>query len=294
MVKCLICNIEKNCSIVEHLKYEHKMTCSEYKKLYPSAKVKSESFSKKLSENAKKNWTNDEYRNKQIKIRNITHKDPKFREKMSEKIKKIHKETPNIFSGFTNWSKSDKFKEWVKSEERIKKISNKSLEFWKNEDYRTKIIKRLKEVLSDGRCNKNREFREKMSETISKLYSEGNITNNSNKYKTGIFKDKKGEEFFYASSYEYDAMRIFDNSPNVKLWTNKHGIKIKYHYNNLFRNYIPDFYVEFINGLSFIIEMKGWITEEVEVKEFYTKKTYKNYKIFYSIKDLEKFVNENC
>ena len=39
--------------------------------------------------------------------------------------------------------------------------------------------------------------------------------------------------------------------------------------------------------------MKGWNTEEVDIKEYYAKKIYPNYKIFYSVEDLKQFINEN-
>jgi hypothetical protein len=293
MVKCLICNIEKKASIVEHLKYSHKMSSKEYKKLYSNADVKSMDQKKKMSDMIKKKWSDEEYRKKQVDIRNITHKSPEFRKKMSEKIKKIHEETPNVFSGFTNWSKTDKYKVWVKSDERKKKISDASISNWKNNTYRNKVINSLKESLSNGVCAKNDEYRKKMSETISKLYSTGEIKNENNKYKTGYFTSKDGEKFFYSSSYEKSAMEIFDSHPKISHWTNKHGLRIKYYFNNLERNYVPDFYVEFQNGVSYIIEMKGWETEEVRIKEYYTKKKYNNYKIFYTINELTHFLNDN-
>lgn len=293
MVKCLICNVEKKCSIVEHIKFEHNLTSKEYKVMFPNSLVKSVEFLKKLSESATNNWKNEEYRKNQIKIRNITHKDPVFRQKMSDKIKQVHKDTPDVFSGFTKWHTTDKYKKWVISEERIDKISKTSKERWENDKYREKTINSLKEALNDGRCKKSIKYREDMSKKISQLYAEGVISNNSNKYLTGEYNSKNSETFLYASSYELKAMELFDNSDNVKTWTNKHGIRIKYHYNGLNRHYVPDFLVEFNNGISYIIEMKGWNTEEVDVKEYYTKKTYPNYKIFYTIEELKIFINEN-
>lgn len=174
-VKCLICGIEKKCSIVEHLKYEHKMSSKIYKEKFPNSIVKSK----------------------------------------------------------------------------------------------------------------------EMSEIISQLYSEGKIKNEKNKYKTGTFKSKNGEEFIYSSSYELDSMIFFDLNETIVKWTNKHGIRIKYYFNNLSRNYVPDFLVELSDGSTYIIEMKGWETDEVKVKEYYTKKIYPNYKIFYSVNDLKKFIYEN-
>lgn len=293
MVKCLICGVEKKCSIVEHLKFNHGLKTHEYKKMFEGSKVKSDDALRKISDNAKKNWSNDEYVKKQIKIRNITHKNPEFRQKMSETIKKKHRENPDLFTGFTQWHKTEKFKEWVVSKERIDKISKTSKERWEDIEYREKCVNSIKKTLNDGRCNKSLEFRENMSKIISKLYSEGTISNESNKYKTGKYESKVGEIFLYSSSYELDSMILFDESPNVKSWTNKHGIRIKYFYNNLNRHYVPDFLIDFLNGETYIIEMKGWNTEEVNVKEYYTKKIYPNYRIFYSVYELKQFINEN-
>jgi hypothetical protein len=293
MVKCLICGVEKKCSIVEHLKFVHQLKSGDYKKMFVNAKVKSDNELLKISERAKKNWGRPDYKESQIKIRKITHQDPIFKEKMSETLKKKHKENPELFSGFTQWTKTEKFKEWVVSKERLDKISETSKKRWGNDEYREKTIKSITKSLNDGRCEKTKEFRENMSKIISKLYSEGTISNESNKYKTGKYKSKVGETFLYSSSYELDSMILFDESPNIKCWTNKHGIRVKYFYNNLNRHYVPDFLIDFLNGETYIIEMKGWNTEEVNVKEYYAKKIYPNYRIFYSIYELKQFIDEN-
>lgn len=292
-VKCLICGIEKESSIVEHLKFIHKLTTNEYRVLYPNSFVKSKEYMKNLSLKLSKKWEDTEYRTRMTQIRNITHKDPEFRQKMSETLKKKHKESPESFSGFTQWSKTDKFKEWVVSKERINKITESSKKRWENEDYKKKTIESIKKSLNDGRCQKNKKYRENMSKIISKLYADGTVTNESNKYKTGKYESKLGEIFLYSSSYELDSMILFDESTNIKYWTNKHGIRVKYFYNNLNRHYVPDFLIEFLNGETYIIEMKGWNTEEVNIKEYYTKKIYPNYKIFYSVDDLKQFIYEN-
>lgn len=292
-VKCLICGIEKKNSIVEHLKFTHNINSKNYRERFPNSEVKSKELLDNLKLKVKEKWDDPEYKNRMTKIRNITHKDLDFRKKMSEKITKIHKETPDIFSGFTNWSKTEKFKKWVKSEERIKKISESSKKRWEDVEYKKKTIKSIKKVLNDGRCIKNNEYRSKMSDKISKLYSEGVIKNEKNKYKTGTYNSKNGEPFIYSSSYELESMKFFDSCDNVIKWTNKHGIRIKYYFNELNRYYVPDFLIELSNGNNYIIEMKGWETEEVIVKSFYAKKIYPNYKLFYSVNDLKKFINEN-
>ena len=45
-VKCKICGVEKQYSIVEHLKFDHKLTSKEYKELYPGNSVKSKEYVK--------------------------------------------------------------------------------------------------------------------------------------------------------------------------------------------------------------------------------------------------------
>jgi hypothetical protein len=293
MVKCLICGIEKEFSIVEHLKFEHEMKTIEYKNLYSGANVKSKKHLELLSKRAKKLWSDDNFKQKQKEIRKITHNNPEFKEKMSEKIKQIYNETPEIFSGLTNWRQTEEFKIWVTSENRKKKISESSKKRWEDVDYRKKTIELIKKSLNDGRCKKSIEFRENMSEKISKLYSSGVLKNEKNKYKTGVYTDKNNENFIYSSSYELETMKLFDVTEHIEDWTNKHHIRIKYYYNNLNRHYVPDFLVNFKNGKSYVIEMKGWNTEEVDVKKYYALKEYPNYKIFYSVKELKQFINEN-
>jgi hypothetical protein len=293
MVKCLICGIEKEFSIVEHLKFDHNMKSVEYKSLYSNAKVKSVKHSQLLSERAKKMWNDNNFKQKQIKIRNITHKNPDFKKKMSEKIKELYKLTPEVFSGITNWHKTEKFKKWVISEERKNKLKKSSKERWENDEYRKKTIESIKKTLNDGRCKKSIEYRENMSKKISKLYSLGILKNEKNKYKTGVYTSKKNEHFIYSSSYELDSMLLFDDSEQIEKWTNKHGIKIKYYFDGLNRNYVPDFLVDFKNGKSYIIEMKGGHTDEVDVKKYHALKEYPNYIIFYNIKELKEFLNEN-
>lgn len=292
-VKCNICGFEKDYSIVEHLKYEHNMNSKEYRKLYPNSLVRSKEWSKNASKIMKDKWKDEDFRETIVQTRLITHNDPKFKKNMSEKIKKIHKESPEVFFAFTNWHKTEEFKKWVVSDERKLKISKTTKERWKNPKYRNKVIKSMIKSLNDGRCEKSEEFKLKMSEIISEKYANGELKNENNRYKTGKYKSITNEEFYYSSSYELKSMEFFDTSKKVKKWTNKHGIKIKYYHNNLLRNYIPDFFIELSDGKTYIIEMKGWETEEVIVKQQYAEKEYDNYKIFYSVNELEKFINEN-
>lgn len=291
-VECKICGINKEHSIVEHLKHTHNLTSSEYKSLYDNSPVKSDTYLKKLSENMIKKWEDEDFYDKMKQIRKVTHNKPEFKKNMSNKIKKKYLENPNAFSGITKYHMTDKFKEWVISDDRKLKISETSKNRWLDDEYRKKVIKSIKLRLGDGRCKKNDDFKYKMSNIISDKHSKGEIKNNNNRYKNGKYLSISGEYFYYSSSYELLSMEFFDTCDFIKFWTNKHGIKIKYYYDNFLRNYIPDFLIELVDGSSYIIEMKGWETDEVIVKKKYAELQYNNYLIFYNVKELKEFIYE--
>lgn len=295
MVKCLICGIEKEFSIKDHLKWTHGLNKEKYQKLYPNAEVTSDKQKKLVSERNKKMWDNIEFKEKMCESRKISHNTIEFKEKMSKISKKRHIENPEFFSGFTSFHKTEAFKEWVVSEERIQKIRESSKKRWENIEYRKKTIQSIKNTLSDGRCKKSKEFRERMSELMCDLYDKGSLTNNTNRYNCGWFINKDGENFYYASKYELNAMIFFDNSDKVLKWTNKHKIRIKYIHDGIQKNYLPDFLVKLSNGVEYIIEMKGWVTDEVIEKVKKSIELFEDkYQIFYNNEDLEKFINEKC
>ncbi len=272
------------------MKHTHKINKERYQEMFPGAEIISEEYRKKISEREKNKWSEVEFKQKMSNIRKITHNKTEFKQKMSEKIKKIHKEDPNIFSGFTNYHKTEEFKKWVKSEERITKISESSKKRWGNIEYREKVINSLKRILNDGRCEKNNTFKEKMSKIVTELFLNGKLNNEKSIYKTGYYLDKLGEKYYYASSLEEESMVYLDTTSLVESWTNKHKIVIPYILNGVKKNYIPDFLIKLKNGEEWIVEMKGWVSEEVLIKENFTKKIYNNYKIFYNINELKNFI----
>jgi type III restriction enzyme len=44
------------------------------------------------------------------------------------------------------------------------------------------------------------------------------------------------------------------------------GLTIPYEYQGIDHSYIPDFIVKLANGVTVVLETKGWITEEVRAK----------------------------
>lgn len=294
MVKCLICGLEKEYSIKDHLKWSHGLNKQTYQELYPNAEITSKKHKEMVSKRIKKMWGNNEFKEKMCKSRKESHNTPEFKTKMSKIIKEKHLNNPELFSGFTNYHKTEDFKKWVVSKERCDKISKSSKKRWENDEYKEKVINSIKQKLNDGRCKKNKEFKEKMSSLMTNLYENGVLTNNMNKYINGWYLAKNGEKYYYASSYELNAMKFFDKSKNVLEWTNKHKIRIKYIFNGTNRYYLPDFLVKLANGTEYIIEMKGWETERVKVKTKFAIQEYGDkYQIFFNNKNLEKFINEN-
>ena len=293
MVKCLICGVEKKCSIKDHLKHTHKISKKDYLGLFPNAQVTSEGFKKEISQRETLKWNSDNFREKMSHIRKVSHNKPEFKQKMSEITKNNHILNPSKFTGFTEYYKTDEFERWVVSPERVEKISKSSKQKWSDDTYRKKVIETLKSKLSDGRCTKSDSFKEKMSEIISKKHADGDL----NWYKTirfnnGVFINKIGEKFYHMSSLELDTMIMLDNNDNIQHWTNKHGIKIPYVYNNINHNYIPDFLIKLTNNKEFIVEMKGFRTELVDIKTESAFNLYKNYRIFYDVETLKQFIND--
>lgn len=107
--------------------------------------------------------------------------------------------------------------------------------------------------------------REKRSEQNVKKYSEtGHLTTYKN-CKRGYYKSKKSdiEEYFH-SSWEEKLMELLDDDLNVISWTKKHNIVIKYKHDGIFKSYLPDFLIEYLDGSKVIEEVKGYI-ENIEV-----------------------------
>lgn len=83
------------------------------------------------------------------------------------------------------------------------------------------------------------------------------------KYYTSI---KSGTQFHADSILELARMIELDHDDNVLSWTKHHGIQIPYFYDNVQRNYVPDFLIE--TTLGYIIEeVKGIFTSVDEEKQ---------------------------
>lgn len=85
--------------------------------------------------------------------------------------------------------------------------------------------------------------------------------------KTWHYSLKNNETFYCDSLAEKMRMEYLDNNYNVKKWTKHHKIVIPYIYKGKKHNCVPDFLIEFTNGMYCIEEVKGRITEKELVKK---------------------------
>ncbi len=72
---------------------------------------------------------------------------------------------------------------------------------------------------------------------------------------------KTGEGQWSHSSYETRRMKFLDGCPDVVTWTKKHKIVIPYEWKGAEHRYIPDFFVEYTDGIQSLQEVKGWIRD---------------------------------
>jgi len=296
MIKCKICGIERKCSLVHHIKKEHKdISISLYKEIY--GETIDVEYRKEISNKQKNNWNDKNYRN------NISNKlkekwaDKDFYNMMCEKRKLIY-QTDEWRDKSKVWFDRyhNKYGSWNKgltkeTDSRIRAIgeaNSKRIKGTKN----PKHSKKMKEVwkkLKEDSPELYKQYNEKRSKTLSKLISEGKIELKSKHFKTGWYNN-----FYYASSYELEAMKFFDKL-NLQ-WTNRHKIRLSYiSATGTNKMYVPDFLVNII-GNDYVIEMKGnavWAHDEnSKLKIKIGKETYGEYYcIFYSVKELKEFVS---
>jgi hypothetical protein len=134
---------------------------------------------------------------------------------------------------------------------------------WKTED------RRNKHFVAINKFKKEHGFfpmsspvaREKISiASMKRTIQDKNITWKN--CKRGYYLSIKSNRLeYYHSSYERNRMIELDEDINVKSWTKRHGIVIKYAPSN---RYYPDFYIEFNNGMKMLEEIKGYVRDIAE------------------------------
>lgn len=286
MIKCIICGIEKEYSIVEHLKFVHNMTSKEYKEKY-NLEVRSEEFKKNTSKHSKNVWLQKGYKEKMSDIQKKSHSTKEFKEKQSKKLKKYYEEGGKTWNdGLTK-----------DLDIRLKSIGEKNrkrIKGSKNPEHSLRL-KKVWEKIKEENPEKLIEYNRKKSETICRLISENkNYHLGYNQYKRGYYK-----EFYFASSYEEKFMIFLDSCDKIKDWTNKHGIVIRYlDSEGINRGYIPDFKLELINGDILIIEIKAEkLINDVNVQlklKAATKIYDNNYYLLSTTDELKEIIDGRC
>jgi hypothetical protein len=176
-----------------------------------------------------------------------------------------------------------------KHTEEVKKIiKEKVKESWKKKERLEKHLSFFdRHRLEDGSMDWHTdEFRNKIS-----IANTNRISDGLNVYCDGEYLSYKTKQLeFYDSSWELLRMVELDNDNDVKFWTKKHKIYVKYEFNGQVRRHIPDFYILKNDGIIFIEEIKGWVKDEEKLKCQIS--SIKEYCVIHDIKYLINFFTE--
>jgi hypothetical protein len=141
------------------------------------------------------------------------------------------------------------------SQQTKRKISKKRKEYYKTHDGYWKGKK-----LSKAAC-------EKMSETRTKRWINGEYKNLKNWSRGKHFFKKANEEVHYRSSWELAYMKYLDQRDDVRVCEYE-KIRIPYYgTDGDRRNYIPDFLVEYDNGSKILYEVKPFVRKDSEINK---------------------------
>lgn len=158
------------------------------------------------------------------------------------------------------------------------KIRNKVLESWQTDSRREKhkeFFKRHR--LDNGSMDWHTiSFRKRISDkNIERLLNCDESFAYKSCKKGYVLNKTTNKDEFYHSSWEEIRMIELNDDNKIKKWTKKHNIVIEYEIDGKFFKYLPDFYIEYVDGRIIIEEVKGYI-ENVEI--FLSKmKALKNY-----------------
>lgn len=297
MVKCKICGIEKEISIVEHLRHTHKLTVPRYREIYPDADVKSEEAKRLISEQNKKVWQDEEYRKKMCESRQVSHRKESFREAQSKRIKEVYER------GFKNWNKGLT----KEDDERIASTGRKNSEHLigrTKEDY--EYLKKFSEfragIIPVGFNKKNwteekiQSWKTKISKSVSEGLAEGRYSTSKSGYLKGWYQKLDGGKEYYESSWELELMNHLD-SLSLE-WTKKHKIILLYKDEmGDERRYVPDFLLT-LNNKKLLLELKGFSRSQIEIEskkksaEIWAIENSASYRLCWSVEEAKLIIKE--
>jgi Holliday junction resolvase/DNA-directed RNA polymerase subunit RPC12/RpoP len=133
-----------------------------------------------------------------------------------------------------------------------KTVTSKFLNAMSNPQLR----KQRSDRMTQNNPAKRPEVREKISNTVSEKYANGEY--NFPKYKTGWFSHQKCKEsIWYRSELERDFLEQAVSWNEIVAIESAEKLRIEYEYAGATHRYLPDFKLYFDNGLFIIVEMKS-------------------------------------
>lgn len=292
MIKCKICGHESKYRLIEHIQKIHKLDINFYKENY--GKVVSDEYSERVSKKSKEKWQDKEYVEKTNKSKEWIYTDINLQQRRVESIKKYYSNGGKTWNDGLTKDNDDRLKSigdknknnlTGRTKENYEYLKEKS-DFMKSTWNDSKLLKKWKLIQDNIELKKD--WKNKISETLTNKILNGKI-NTLNSFNNGWY-ESKNENHWFSSQLEKDSMLLFDKY-NLQ-WTTKHKIKIEYFIDDERHYYIPDFLIK-IKNIEYIIEMKGFDWDGfTDIKKEYAEKKINNYKLFYTINDLNNFLNE--
>lgn len=95
-----------------------------------------------------------------------------------------------------------------------------------------------------------------------KIFSSNVYKERHSQYKKGKYISLKSNlEFFFDSSWEYIRMKQLDKDEKVVFWFKNEEFVTKYQVKNKVHDYIPDFFILYVDGSIIIEEIKNYEDE---------------------------------
>lgn len=159
-----------------------------------------------------------------------------------------------------------KFKKWIKKYCSVQCYSDSRKGLKRDPQVAARASFAMKKALKDPVVRKKislallgKKRSEKTKKTLSEMaikrLSENGIKPTCTRY-TSL---KTGREEIADSSYELLRFKALDQSPLIKSWTKKHGIRIIYSVNGKKHRYLPDILIYYNDGKKVLEEVKGRI-----------------------------------
>jgi hypothetical protein len=296
-MRCVICDIDKDfsgCGLKNHLRFKHEdVSCEQYVIKYfcddqkPTCKCgcgqetrysqfKFKEYKKGHNANRKGVKLTKETKDKQsISKINFVKENPKWAE---EKVKLM---LPFSHTEEAERKRSASLLEYYKDEEVLKKKSETSKQMHiDHPEMRLGFAKMAKSWRKDNpeeaKISYGKEWRDKISESISNVYLSGGFEWSKGQYDS----TKMKTSYYYRSFWELKYMKELDENNEVKFWKYE-PFWIKYKKEDGQHRYLPDFILHFQNGQIEIHEvgptgMKEKYQKEklIAIKEFCFQKGY--------------------